>query len=175
VFAHADAFLKYFAGVRRRTIRDVATLPPEAEAWVPQSGDGEAAWGIPKIIEHVAESPIFFVSAYSGDGWVWEAWPEQLGSREGWVPALEASGQKVTEALTGTPAEWTERRVPALGDPSVSLAGWRVLMMMTEHEIAHRAQLTTYAGLNGWPVHQIFDRTNEWVVAQREQELRERD
>src|SRR5207247_1184466 len=103
MFADADAFLRYFSGVRRRTIRDVAALPPEAETWVPQTGDGEAAWGIPKIIEHVAESPMFFVSAYSGHGWVWEGWPEQLGDPSGWVPALEESARRVTEALGGTP------------------------------------------------------------------------
>jgi hypothetical protein len=49
--------------------------------------------------------------------------------------------------------------VEALAASTASVAGWRVLMMLTEHEIAHRALLTTYAGMNGWPVHQIFDRT----------------
>lgn len=45
-------------------------------------------------------------------------------------------------------------------------------MMLVEHEVHHRAQLSTYAGLNGWPVRQTFDRTNEWVVGRREEEQR---
>lgn len=52
------------------------------------------------------------------------------------------------------------------------ISAWRTLMMMAEHEIHHRAQISTYAGLNGWPVAQTFDRDNEWVVAQRNDQLR---
>jgi uncharacterized damage-inducible protein DinB len=36
--------------------------------------------------------------------------------------------------------------------------------MMAEHEVHHRSQIMTYAGLNRWPVAQIFDRTYEEVV-----------
>jgi hypothetical protein len=64
--------------------------------------------------------------------------------------------------------------VEALADSTASVAGWRVLMMLTEHEIAHRALLTTYAGMNGWPVHQSSIGPNEFVVAQRNDELRKR-
>lgn len=174
MFRDLDGYLKYFQSVRRRTIRDVAGLPEEAETWVPATGDGEAAWGIPKIVEHIAESPFFFASAFSGRGWVWDSWPEQLGPRDGWVPALEASAERFTAEIAGASVEWLDRRVGGIGDPTALVAGWRVLMMAVEHEIAHRAQLTTYAGLNGWPVHQIFDRTNEWVVAQRDSELEKR-
>ncbi len=174
MFHDVATYLKYFQGVRRRTIRDVAALPEEAETWRPPYEDDEAGWGIPKIVEHIAESPFFFSSAYRGLGWVWEAWPERLGDRSAWVPALQRAAERFVAELVDTPAKWLQRRVEALGDPTASLAGWRVLMMPVEHEIAHRAQLTTYAGMNGWPVHQIFDRTNEWVIAQREGELEKR-
>jgi uncharacterized damage-inducible protein DinB len=174
VIRDVAAYLKYFQGVRRRTIRDIAALPPEAETWRPPSGDGEAAWGIPKIVEHVAESPFFFAAAYRGEGWVWNAWPDRLATRDTWVPALERSAEILAERIGETPSEWLDRRLEALAAPDVQVAGWRVLMMLIEHEIAHRAQLTTYAGMNGWPVHQIFDRTNEFVVAQRDDELKKR-
>ena len=174
MFRDVATYLRYFQGVRRRTIRDVAALPADAETWQPPYGDGEAGWGIPKIVEHIAESPSFFSSAYRGLGWVWEGWPEKLGPRAEWVPALERSAERYAAELADTPTDWLERRVEAIADPNASLAGWRVLMMPVEHEIAHRAQLTTYAGMNGWPVHQIFDRTNEEVVAQRDRELKKR-
>ena len=174
MFTDVTGYLKYFQGVRRRTIRDVAALPEEAETWRPPYGDDEAGWGIPKIVEHIAESPFFFSSAYRGLGWVWQSLPDGLGPRSAWVPALERAAEQYGAELADTPAQWLGRRIEALGDPTASLAGWRVLMMPIEHEIAHRAQLTTYAGLNGWPLHQIFDRTNEEVVAQRDEELKKR-
>jgi uncharacterized damage-inducible protein DinB len=55
-----------------------------------------------------------------------------------------------------------QRRVEMI-DTDGTLAGWRVLAMMVEHDIHHRAQLTTYAGLNGWPVHDIFNRAAETI------------
>jgi uncharacterized damage-inducible protein DinB len=50
------------------------------------------------------------------------------------------------------------------------IAGWRLLMMMIEHEVHHRSQLDTYAGLNGWHPPQIFGRRWEQVVELQAQE-----
>ena len=61
-----------------------------------------------------------------------------------------------------------------LDDHDRTMSAWRTLLMMTEHEVHHRSQIATYAGLNGWPVHQIFGRTNESVVSQRDVQLRRR-
>jgi uncharacterized damage-inducible protein DinB len=169
------SFLRYFRGIHRRTVRDVADLPEEAATWRPSTGDGESAWGVPEIVRHIAEARLFFASAYVGRGWVWEPWPEEVARRETWVPALEGSAGRFVAALQPTPPEWLRRRVGVIGERAVTISGWRVPMMMVEHEVHHRSQLATYAGLNGWPVHQTFDRTNEWVVGRREAELRERD
>jgi hypothetical protein len=38
-------------------------------------------------------------------------------------------------------------------------------MMMLEHEIHHRSQVDTYAGLQGWPVPDIFERSAETIAA----------
>jgi hypothetical protein len=62
--------------------------------------------------------------------------------------------------------------IEQLDSPGKFVSGWRALMMMAEHEVAHRAQIGAYAGLNGWPVAQIFGRENEWVVAQRDEQRR---
>jgi len=50
------------------------------------------------------------------------------------------------------------------------LSGWRLLMMMVEHEIHHRSQIDTYAGLQGWPVPDIYGRSAEQVGLQREKQ-----
>jgi uncharacterized damage-inducible protein DinB len=48
-------------------------------------------------------------------------------------------------------------------DSDGSLAGWRLLLMMMEHDIHHRSQIDTYAGINGWDVPQIYNRTAETI------------
>ena len=35
--------------------------------------------------------------------------------------------------------------------------------MLLEHEVHHRSQIDTYAGLEGWDVPQIYDRTREQI------------
>ena len=171
MIADVASFLRYFEGIHARTVRDVGVLPREAESWrPPPSDDAEASWGVPEIVRHIAEARRFFTSAFLGKGWVWDDWPEQLGSRESWVPALDASRDEVVAALGNAPEERLSARVEAIAGEGRPLSAWRLLMMMTEHEVHHRSQIETYAGLNGWPVNQIFGRTNEWVVAQRDSE-----
>lgn len=156
-----DAFLRYFDAVNRRAMRDIAALPPEADGWRPAAGTGENAWSINQIIGHMAGSRLYFASAYAGKGWVTER-PPDVRSREMWVPAIEASARALRQALESTPDAWLARRV-AMIDSAGELSGWRVLMMMVEHDIHHRSQLDTYAGANGWDVPQIFDRTAETI------------
>jgi hypothetical protein len=43
-------------------------------------------------------------------------------------------------------------------------------MMMLEHEVHHRSQIDTYAGLEGWPVPDIFGRSAESINALQESE-----
>ena len=166
-------FVRWFEGVHRRTLRDVRLLPAEAESWAPPAGEGEASWGIPRIVQHVAEARPYFAGAFLGRGWVWDTWPENLAGPETWPSALERSVDELRAQLGSAEPERLRRKVELIGGEG-EVSGWRLLMMMAEHEVHHRAQISTYAGLNGWPVAQTFDRTNEWVVAQRERELRRR-
>jgi uncharacterized damage-inducible protein DinB len=52
--------------------------------------------------------------------------------------------------------------------PGQTLSGWRLLMMMLEHEVHHRSQIDSYAGLEGWPVPDIFGRSAESIDALQE-------
>ncbi|MGH2793033.1 MAG: DinB family protein [Actinomycetota bacterium] len=175
MISDANAFLSWFNGVHRRTVRDISLLPPEAATWLPNAPtEGDERWGIPKLVAHIAEGRGFFAGAFRGDGWVWDLWPAELPDRDSWIAALEASLDALRTAVSSASADRLAARIPAIDQPDQLLAGWRVLMMMAEHEVAHRAQIGTYAGLNGWPVAQIFDRTNEWVVAQRDAQLERR-
>ncbi|GBD22550.1 hypothetical protein HRbin29_00186 [bacterium HR29] len=161
-------FLRYFDAVHRRTMRDVAALPPEAEAWRPPRGRGEASWDIPTLVGHIAGSRLYFVSAYRGEGWVSPPKPDTR-RRERWLPVLEESAAQLRAALADTPDEWLDRRVRMI-DTEGTLSGWRILMMMLEHEVHHRSQIDAYAGLEGWPVPDIFGRSAEAIAARQSEQ-----
>jgi uncharacterized damage-inducible protein DinB len=156
-----DAFLVYFDAVHRRAVRDVAALPPQADGWVPPAGEGENAWSINQLVGHMAVARLYFASAYRGEGWISPPAPD-VSTRDSWIPALEKSGLDLRATLAGTPAEWLRRKVDMI-DTNAALSGWRVLMMMLEHDIHHRSQIDTYAGLNGWSVPDIYARSAETI------------
>lgn len=164
-------FLRYFDAVNRRAMRDIGALPPGAEGWTPATGEGEKAWSINKLIGHMAGSRLYFASAYRGEGWI-SPRPPDVSRRDRWVPALEESGRRFQEALAATPDEWLQRKVPMI-DSDGALSGWRILMMMVEHDIHHRSQVDTYAGLNGWDVPQIYNRSAE-AIGERQAGEREK-
>jgi uncharacterized damage-inducible protein DinB len=176
VISDVSSFVRYLEGVHRRTARDVGSLPPEAQTWKPppSSDEESSSWTIPDIVRHIAEARLFFAGAFMGEGWVWDRWPDGLERIEAWLPALEKSSGAFSARVSEAPDERLASKVDPMAGEGRPLSGWRVLMMMVEHEIHHRSQLETYAGLNGWPVNQLFGRTNEWVVSQRESEMRDR-
>ena len=167
------AFLRYFDAVHRRALRDVAALPAEADGWAPTVGEGEQGWSINTLVGHMAGSRLYFASAYRGEGWL-SPRPPAVDTRELWRPALEGSARDLHDRLTGTPDDWLERKIPMI-DSSGALSGWRVLMMMLEHDIHHRSQIDTYAGLNGWPVPDIYARSAETIVALQDGERTKHD
>jgi uncharacterized damage-inducible protein DinB len=168
-----DAYLKFFDSVRRRTERDVAALPPAAVAWTPPPIDGEAGWTIGQIVAHIGVSRLYFASAYRDEGWLWGEAAMDPRDQSTWLPWLRASADRFAERLAGTPAAWLGRKIDMIDTPGRGLSGWRLLMMMLEHEVHHRSQIDAYAGLMGWPVPDIFGRSAESIDAlQAEQRAR---
>ncbi len=169
-------FLRYFDGVHRRALRDLAALPPEAATWRPPAGEGEAAWAIPELVAHIARSRGFFAGVYHDEGWIMPPAPD-TSTPELWATALEESASSLQARLRDTPDEWLQRRVPLI-EGDATLAGWRVLMMLLEHEVHHRSQIDTYAGLNGWSPPDIFGMSAEGIderEALQRRRLAERD
>lgn len=166
MFRDLETFLRYFEAVNRRAMRDIAALPEAADGWRPATGEGENAWSINQLVGHMCQARLYFASAYRGEGWVTPP-PANTGKREDWLPELERSYQEFRELLAGTPAEWLDRKVEML-DGQGALSGWRVLMMMMEHDIHHRSQIDTYAGINGWEVPDIYNRSAEYIDTRQE-------
>jgi uncharacterized damage-inducible protein DinB len=164
------AFLRYFEGVNRRAMRDIAALPVEADGWTPATGEGEKAWSINTLVGHMAGSRLYFASAYRGEGWISPP-PPDVSTRDRWLPALEVSFARFSELVGSTPDAWLTRKVETI-DSGFGLSGWRLLMMMAEHDVHHRSQIDTYSGLNGWDVPQIYNRAAEQIGALQESERR---
>jgi uncharacterized damage-inducible protein DinB len=158
------AYLRFFDSLRRRTERDVAALPPEAAAWRPPPGEGEAGWSIGRIIGHLGGSRLYFASAYRGEGWISPKVDMDADDPRGWLPWLRTTAERFAGLLADTPPEWLNRRVETLDTPGATLSGWRILMMHLEHEVHHRSQIDAYAGLQGWPVPDIFNRSAEHIA-----------
>ena len=171
MFSDLDSFLRYFRSVNRRAVRDVTALPPAADGWTPSGGEGENAWSINKLIGHMCGSRLYFASAYRLEGWI-SPEPPDVGRAQLWAPALDASFERFCELTREVGADGLSRQVPMIDTPDGSLTGWRVLMMMLEHDIHHRSQIDTYAGLNGWEPPDIYFRSAETIEnlqdAQRE-------
>jgi uncharacterized damage-inducible protein DinB len=163
-----ESYLRFFDSVRRRTERDVAALPPEAAAWRPPAASGEAGWGIGELVGHIGATRLYFASAYRGEGWIWEKTEADPDDQAGWLPWLKTSGERFAALLEDTPRGWLDRRIEMIDTPGQTLSGWRLLMMMLEHEVHHRSQIDSYAGLQGWPVPDIFGRSAESIDALQE-------
>jgi len=164
-----EEFLQHFRGLNRRAVRDIGGLDAAAEAWTPPAGEGENGWGVGQIVAHMATSRVFFARAYVEGEWHAEEWPGPTETGAQWVAALDGSAARVQELLSGTPADLLRRPVTMLdGRPQ---PGWRLLLFLVEHEVAHRSQVQAYAGLYGWGVHHIFGRSAEdaGLAARREE------
>ncbi len=169
MFKDIEGYLRYYRGLHKRTLRDVGALPPEAQSYKPETGEGENAWGIGEIVRHMAGSRLYFARAYRDEGWYFSDAIRECDSQDDWLPALEESFELFTSGLEGTPAEWLERKI-AMIDTDGTLSGWRILMMCLEHEVHHRSQLDTYAGLHAWEVPHIYGRSAEQVGLQRDRQ-----
>ena len=171
MFTDIESFLRYFDGVHRRARRDIGALPEVAELYRPETGEGEGAWSVGEIVRHMAGSRLYFARAYRGEGWVFDYSLRETDSQADWLPCLEESMTEFRRRLEGTPSDWLSRKIRMI-DTDGKLSGWRVLMMCLEHDVHHRSQIETYAGLQGWPVQHIYGRSAEQVGAQRERQQR---
>ncbi|MCH8813505.1 MAG: DinB family protein [Chloroflexi bacterium] len=171
MFTDISAYINYFEGAHRRTVRDVSALPPEAVAYFPETGEGEKAWGIGEIVRHIAGARLYFTRAYRDEGWFFSDDLHEAEAQEDWVLCLEQSANLVVERLSGTPSDWLTRKIQMI-DSDRALSGWRILMMCLEHEVHHRSQIDTYAGLQGWDVPHIYGRSAEQVGLERERQKR---
>lgn len=135
------SYLRFFDSLQKRTERDVAALPVDAAAWRPPAVGGVVGWGIGEIAGHIGSARLYFASAYRGEGWIADKPPFDRDDQGTWLPWLRTSAVRLVALLNDTPTTWLTRRVEMIDTPGSTLSGWRILMMLIEHEVHHRSQI----------------------------------
>jgi len=150
--------VKYFDGVRRRTVTAVDRAAPFA-AFKPRPDE----WTCGEIVRHLRGAERFFVTKVVEDRFSGDL---ELGPAEDWH-VTRARFDDVHRAemtrLASVPDSRLHEKVVDLEGGRVS--AWRFLMAMAEHEIHHRSQLDSWIALAGAEAPQIYGYTMEEVVA----------
>lgn len=155
-----ESFIKYFEGVRRRTLRDIAAIPPEYVDWAPRPGE----MTLGDLIRHLGSIERFYVTKVVEDRW---AYP---GHERAIAPDLTAAVAYLNRMHAEAMADLAKLPDAELEAPRESLDGypvraWRFLMVMIEHEVHHRSQIDSYLSALGIPPPQIFGWHIEDIVA----------
>jgi uncharacterized damage-inducible protein DinB len=159
VIATVADFVRYFEGVRRRTVTVVNRVTPALLDWRPRPE--ELTCG--DIIRHLAGAERFFVTKVLEDRFTEDLDPGPPLPHAATRARLDAVHRAEMTRLAAMP----DRR---LGTPLPDLDGgtvkaWRFLMAMVEHEVHHRSQLDCYLAEAGVEPPQLYGYRMEEVVA----------
>ncbi|HXO20505.1 MAG TPA: DinB family protein [Thermoanaerobaculia bacterium] len=156
-----ESFLPYFEGIRARTNRVMAVIPPERFDWTHRPG----AFTFADLIRHLgaterymfAENAQGLPSRYPGHGRELADGPEAV---LGFLARLHAESIEILGRLT--PADLAAPCITPAGTP---IATWKWLRAMVEHEVHHRGQIYLMLGMLGIPTPPIYGLTSEEVKA----------
>lgn len=150
------AFVRYFEGVRERTLRFIAAIPPEQIDFSRRPGK----YSLGDLIRHIASTESMFVQAALDGRWVYPGHGRELGAtKEQAVAYLMSSHAAAMARLNGAPDAALGEKRPTLDGHSVS--AWRLLLLMVEHEVHHRSQISQYLVDLGVQPPQIFGKWME--------------
>jgi uncharacterized damage-inducible protein DinB len=159
VITSVGEFVKYFDGVRRRTIAAVDRVTPGIASYRPRPSE----WTCGEIVRHLAGAERFFVTKVVDDRFTADL---DLGPSEVWdVTRARLDETHATEMirLRTVPDARLHEKVADLDGGRVS--AWRFLMAMVEHDVHHRSQLDAWLTLAGTEPPQIYGYRMEDVVA----------
>lgn len=157
-----QAFLDYFAGVRRRTRRFIRAVPPDHIDWA--LAEGEFTCG--DIIRHLAATEQMFVGVVVDERWSYPGHErEHHPTLDAAVNHLNATHETAMQRLQAAGSVVLQQPRPSLQGPETPLPAWQVLLLMVEHEIHHRSQLATYLTLLHIPPPQLYGTGVEDLIA----------
>ena len=152
-------FLDYYENVRARTRRIVVLVPPERLEWTYQ--EGKFTFG--DVVRHLgaierwmfAENAAGRPSRYPGHG------RELADGYDDVLAFFDRAHRESMEVFAAlTPEQLAGKCVTPGG---ASIAVWKWLRSMVEHEAHHRGQLYLYLGMLGVPTPPIYGLTSEEV------------
>jgi uncharacterized damage-inducible protein DinB len=154
-----DPFLDYFERVRERTRRVALCVPPERLEWTHKAG----AFTFGDLIRHLgaierwmfAENAEGRPSRYPGHG------PELAAGHAAVLAYFDAMHRESMEIFRRLTPEDLARRCETPGGASIAV--WKWLRSMIEHEIHHRGQIYLMLGILGIPTPPLYGLTSEEV------------
>jgi uncharacterized damage-inducible protein DinB len=158
----ADDFIKYFEGVRRRTMNYIRVFPADRLDWSPKAGEFSCA----DILRHMIAAERMFVRVVIEGRWNYEGHEtEGKQSLDELITLLETTHTQAMDKLKQlSNQDLDEPRLGPKGEGQ-PLKAWRWLMVMAEHEIHHRSQLAVYLSLIGVQPPHIFGLGVEDLIA----------
>ena len=155
-------FIKYFEGIRHRTLNYIRVVPSDRLGWTPKEGEFTCA----DIIRHIIAAEKMFVRVAMEGKWKYEGHElEDEQSLDELIALLEFTHLEAMEKLEQFPDQ--DLTAPRYGPKGEGhpVKAWRWLMAMSEHEIHHRSQLAVYLSLMGVQPPHIFGLGVEDLIA----------
>jgi uncharacterized damage-inducible protein DinB len=154
-----EQFLEYYEGIHQRTRRVVEQIPDGQMEWRPAPGRfsfGDLVRHLAAIERYMfAENVAGRPSRYPGHG------PELAVGAEAVRRYHEERHAESMEIFRGLSDDDLHRR--CITPAGASIAVWKWLRAMVEHEVHHRGQLYLMLGLVGAPSPPLFGLTSEEV------------
>jgi len=155
------SFLEYFEGIRRRTHRVIACLPPERIEWTFRPGK----FTVGDLIRHLAATERYMFaenvhgrpSRYAGCG------RELADGCDATLRFLEERHAEAVELFSALSDDDLRRKCTTPGGAKISV--WKWLRAMIEHEVHHRGQIYLYLALLEIPTPPLYGLTAEEVQA----------
>lgn len=134
-----DAYINYFEGLRRRTLRFAEAVPPSKIDWAPAAGE----YSCGDILRHIGSVQVMNWGILAGKEFQYRGHRPEFGkSKDAALKYLAECHREALSYLKPLPdSVLTEKRPDLNGRPT---SAWRFLMAAVEHEVHHRAQLASY-------------------------------
>ena len=154
-----EPFLKYFSGIRERTLRVARCIPPDKIDW----SCSPTAFTFGDLLRHLAVTERFMwaesvqgkPSRYTSHG------KELADGYENILALMEKLHAESLEIFSRLSATDLQKKCPTPGGVEIQTAKW--LRAMLEHEAHHRGQIYLYLGMLGVPSPPLFGLTSEEV------------
>ena len=145
------AYLKYFEGIRRRTVSFAEALPADKIDWKPK----EDEYSCGDIIRHLGSVQLMNVDSFAGEERLYRGHAAALGeSKEQALAYLAECDQQARARLERFSDEILSIKREDLRGNNIS--AWRFLMATVEHEVHHRSQLASYFTWMGAEAPQLY-------------------